>query len=344
MKIALCSTFVPFINGGYRHIVEWLEIELRRAGHEVERIYLPEDDTPVKLGHQMAAFRWLDLSSADRVICFRPQAHLIRHPHKIVWFIHHIRVLYDLWDTAYRVFSDDAEHRAIRDMVRDADTVALKEARALFTNSHVVARRLADFNGLAGEVLYPPVVDPQRYRHEKYGDEIVCICRIEGHKRQHMLIDAMRHTRSDVRLRICGASADPVYVAELRKQVAKYELGNRVVIEDRWISEDEKIAYLSTCLAAAYVPADEDSYGYPVLEAAHAGKPSLSMSDAGGVLEFVQHEKQGLIAAPTAESLARCMDELQMRRERTVEMGRHALARIDELGISWKHVLSRLLA
>src|SRR6195952_916410 len=98
MKIALVSTFVPFIYGGARNIVEWLQAMLEKEGHQVERIYLPQIDAPDLLFQQMTAFRWIDLSSADRVICFRPQAHLIQHPHKILWFIHHIRAFYDLWD------------------------------------------------------------------------------------------------------------------------------------------------------------------------------------------------------------------------------------------------------
>ena len=97
MKVALCSTIVPFIRGGDRNIVEWLETMLLEAGHSVERVYLPMVDTPELLFRQMAAFRFVDLSMADRIICFRPQSHLIQHPHKILWFIHHIRVLYDLW-------------------------------------------------------------------------------------------------------------------------------------------------------------------------------------------------------------------------------------------------------
>ena len=97
MKVALCSTIVPFIGGGARNIVEWLETMLLEAGHSVERVYLPMVDTPELLFRQMAAFRFIDLSMADRIICFRPQSHLIQHTHKILWFIHHIRVLYDLW-------------------------------------------------------------------------------------------------------------------------------------------------------------------------------------------------------------------------------------------------------
>ena len=102
MRVALVSTDTPFVGGGARHLVEWLEVMLREAGHEVERVYLPEVDAPDLLFTQMAAFRFIDLSAADRVICFRPQAHLVPHPNKVLWFIHHIRAFYDLWIPRHR--------------------------------------------------------------------------------------------------------------------------------------------------------------------------------------------------------------------------------------------------
>ena len=164
MKIALCSSFVPFIYGGARNIVEWLETMLLEAGHQVEHIYFPQIDVPDLLFKQMAAYRWVDLSeSADRIICFRPQAHLIPHPHKILWFIHHIRAYYDLWDSPYRGFPDDIKHQGIRDALHLADTAALKEAKQIFTNSHVVSNRLKQFNKIESEVLYPPVFQSERF-------------------------------------------------------------------------------------------------------------------------------------------------------------------------------------
>src|SRR5438067_1512827 len=98
MKIALCSSVVPLVQGGARNIVDWLHPVLCEAGHQVERVDLPHWDDPQLLLRQMAAFRWVDVTeSADRIICFRPPAHVIRHPHKILWFIHHMRGFYDMW-------------------------------------------------------------------------------------------------------------------------------------------------------------------------------------------------------------------------------------------------------
>jgi glycosyltransferase involved in cell wall biosynthesis len=344
MRIALCSTYVPFINGGARNIVEWLQAMLEKEGHQVERIYLPQWDAPDILFQQMAAFRWIDLSAADRVICFRPQAHLIQHPNKILWFIHHIRAFYDLWDSEYRGFPDDIRHRGVRDALIAADDAALNEAQRTFTNSKVVSSRLKQFNGVYSEVLYPPVLAPERFHCRRFNDEIVCICRMEHHKRQHLLIDAMKYTGTPVRLRLCGRSSGPGYTQQLTDAIRDNALDERVILEDRWISEEEKVDLLADCLAAAYLPLDEDSYGYPSIEASHACKAILTTVDSGGVLELVEDGVNGFVTEPDPRSLAAAMDALYLDRDRTRSMGEAAQARLAELNISWSHVLRRLLA
>lgn len=344
MKIALCSSYVPFINGGYRNIVDWLQPMLEEQGHRVERVYLPEVDVPDLLFQQMMAFRWVDLEMADRIICFRPQAHLIAHPHKILWFIHHIRAFYDLWDTPYRGFPDDQKHRSIRDALHRVDDAGLREAKAIFTNSRVVSDRLKSYNRVDSEVLYPPVFQPKRFYWAGLNDEIVCICRLEHHKRQHLLVEALRHTRTSVRLRLTGSSAGAEYPRVLAERISELELTDRISLDNRWISEEDKVTQLAHCLAAAYLPLDEDSYGYPSVEASHAAKPILTTSDSGGVLELVQDGVNGYVTEATPEALADAMDRLYLDKAKTADMGRNARERLTELHISWSHVLQKLLA
>lgn len=343
MRIALVSSYVPFVNGGARNIVEWLQAMLEEGGHQVERVYLPEVDTPDLLFQQMMAYRWVDLDAADRIICFRPQAHLVSHRHKILWFIHHIRAFYDLWDTPYRGFPDNALHRSVRDALHEVDSRAIQEAKAVFTNSRVVSERLRSYNNVQSEVLYPPVIQPERYRSAGFNNEIVCVCRLEHHKRQHLLVEAMQYVRSPVLLRLSGTSSGADYPKSLTKRIAELGLGSRVVLDNRWITEEEKIAQLSNCLAAAYLPLDEDSYGYPSLEASHASKPILTTTDSGGVLELVQDGVNGYVAEPNPEALAVAIDRFHQDRAKTMAMGLKAQARLDELNISWQYVLRRLL-
>ena len=158
MRIGLVSSAVPLTQGGGRFIVDWLREKLEERGHAVATVYVPTADEPDTILQQMAAFRMLKLDDYfDRVVTFRPPSHAVRHPCKIVWFIHHIRVFYDLWEGPYRPVPDLAPWRALRDTIRQADTAALREARRVFTNCGVVGARLRTFNDIPSEVLYPPV-------------------------------------------------------------------------------------------------------------------------------------------------------------------------------------------
>jgi len=345
MKIALCSSDIPFISGGARNIVEWLAAMLKEGGHQVEIVYLPQVDDPKTIFEQMCAFRWVHLEDADRIICFRPQSHLIPHPHKILWFIHHIRIFYDLWDhPSYNPLADNVKNRGLRDALHAADLPALQEAKAIFTNSKIVSQRLKQFNGIDSEVLYPPVFHPERFSCIGSNDELVSICRMEHHKRQHLLIESMSHVKTPVRLRLCGASSSGEYADSLVKLVKKLRLQNRVVVDNRWISEEEKVQLFGSCMAAAYLPVDEDSYGYPTIEAALASKPLISTTDAGGVQEFVTDGWNGYMADPDPEAIGDVIDRMYLDKEKTRKMGENARNEIEVQGITWERVIQRLLA
>jgi glycosyltransferase involved in cell wall biosynthesis len=345
MRVGLVSTAVPLINGGGRFIVDWLHIKLREHGHEVETIYLPFTEERDHILPQMAAFRTIDLESHfDRIVAIRPPAHVVRHPRKVVWFIHHLRVFYDLWGTRYCPHADTAANRALRDSIVAADAVALGEAHRLFTNSRVVGDRLRRFNGIDSEPLFPPILTPELFRAGAHGDEIVSVCRVEHHKRQHLLVEAMAHTKTPVRLRLCGASANSVYLGELRESASALGVAERVTFDFRWISEEEKADALSTALASAYLPFDEDSYGYPTIEAAHAARCTVTTCDSGGVPEFVTHGDNGLVVAPEPAAIADAFDRLYADRALARRMGEAARARVAELGIDWETVIGRLLS
>jgi glycosyltransferase involved in cell wall biosynthesis len=340
VRFVLASTFVPFINGGARFIVEWLEQKLLEHGHEVERFYLPFTDNPDELLSQIAALRLLDLTEAgDRLIAFRPPAYVLRHPHKVLWFIHHIRAYYDLWAGPHGLAPTPA-HAAVRDALRHVDGVSFHEAKAVFTNSQIVADRLKAFNGVEATPLYPPIFQPERFRCDGYGEAIVAVCRMEPHKRQTLMIEAMNYTRTAVKLRLCGRAANPDHAAALAQQVVDQGLAEKVILEDRWISEAEKAELLADALAVAYLPVDEDSYGYPSLEAAHAGKAVVTTTDSGGVLELVQDGRNGTVCPPDPLALAEAFDWLYRDRDRARRLGEANRERLRELHIDWDHVIA----
>jgi glycosyltransferase involved in cell wall biosynthesis len=343
VKIALVSSVVPLVNGGYRNIVDWLAPELRKAGHQTETVWLPADMSPPEILSQMFNYRLLRLEdSCDRIVTFRPPAHLISHPNKIVWFIHHERAFFDLWGTPYSPYPSSPIWQSLRSKIRAADTQGLREAKAVFANSQVVHERLKRFNGVDSRVLFPPVANPERFHIENVGTELVFICRIENHKRQHLAVQAMRHTKTPVRLRICGSAGDPSYLASLQNMVRAGELQDRITLDTRWISEGEKAYLLANALAHVYLAVDEDSYGYPTLEAAHSSKATVTTTDSGGVLELVIDNETGVVADPDPLALADAFDRLWTDRAFARRLGAAANGRIGDLQISWDHVVGAL--
>jgi glycosyltransferase involved in cell wall biosynthesis len=345
MRVIVASTVLPFVEGGGTFIVDWLEEMLKQRGHQVEALKLPFFSHPPAMLEQMLALRLLDVSHhADRLICIRPPSYLLRHPAKVLWFIHHHRGVYDYWGTPYQDVPDTPDGTRYGNAIIRADEVAFSETRAIFTNSRVVAARLKKFNNVDSEVLYPPLLHPERFACREYGDFILYASRAAHHKRQLLAIEAMRHTRTPVKLVLAGRADSEAYALELRKAIERLGVGGRVRLDTSWISEEEKVRLFAECLAAMYIPLDEDSYGYPSLEAHHSQKAVLTTTDAGGTAELIVDGENGLIVPPEPEALAAAMDRLYEDRALARRMGEAGPAAMDRLQISWDRVVDRLLA
>jgi len=340
MKFLIVTSYVPFIRGGATLIVDWLKSKLDEAGHQSEVIRLPFVDDKDSLLEQMMSYRLMDLQDfGDCLIALRPPAYLLQHPNKRLWFIHHFRVFYDLWQSEYCPYEDNPANRSFRARLMEADQVGLLESKKIFTNSKIVSQRLQHFNEIASQVLYPPIFQPEIYRCEEYEPFIACVCRMEHHKRQHLLIEAMRYTRSDAKLLLAGSSSSDQYPGSLKLKVIQYGLGKKVEIRNRWISEEEKANIFNRCRAVAYLPFDEDSYGYPSLEAQHAGKAVLSTWDSGGVPELIVNGKNGRLVDANPQALAAAIDEFIEDLPFAERLGSEGPKRIQELDINWKHVI-----
>jgi glycosyltransferase involved in cell wall biosynthesis len=345
MRVIVASTIAPFIEGGSTFIVDWLEQTLREFGHDVDVLKIPFYSYYPEMPAQMLALRLMDVAAhGDRLIAIRTPAYLLRHPNKVLWFIHHHRGAYDLWGTPYQDLPDAPVGRAYRRAIVSADHLAFSEARHIYTNSAVVSKRLKDFNDVDSEVLYPPVLKPQRFHARSYGDYILYVSRIVHHKRQSLAVEAMRYTRTPVKLVVAGKADDPGLESQLRQTVQQHGLQDKVTLDFRWISEEQKVEYLADCLAAIYIPFDEDSYGYPSLEAHHARKAVISATDSGGTSELIRDGNNGFLADPDPRAIAECMDRLYLDPKLARDMGENGLERIRELGITWERVMEKLLA
>lgn len=347
MKVVVASTVVPFVKGGATLIVDWLCAALEQRGHEVERFDLPFTSDPGTMPAQMVGLRSLDFTDrCDRLIAIRTPAYLVRHPRKSIWFLHHHRPSYDLWPVAADV-ADDADGHEFRRMMVTSDDVALAES-TVFCNSVVVQQRLARYNEVAGEVLYPPLDPAGEYvpSGEPVGDTIVYPSRLVPHKRQLLAVQALARTRTPVRLRLMGAfeSPDSPYRRQIMEAVATHGLQDRVEFSDGWVDEDVKRDAMARSLAVLYIPFDEDSYGYPSLEAAALDRAVITTTDSGGVPELVTDGVNGLVVDPSPDALAEAFDRLWSDRAEAERLGAAQRAQVERLQISWDHVVERLLA
>lgn len=345
MKVMIASTSIPHIDGGGRLIVRWTAEAMRERGHQVEEFFIPfppgvRTALPSLVGLRAMPFA----GSGDRLIAIRWPAHVIQHENKATWFIHHYRQIFDLWHSPYRNVPANGEGIGYREAFRRIDNLALRESQDLFTNSLIVRDRVREYNGLDPEPLFPPVGgDTSRFYTDSYGDFIFYPSRVTPIKRQLMAVQAMCHTESPVRLVIAGRTEAPAYERELQEFVRANDLGDRVELRFGWLDEQEKADLYARCLGVAYLPLDEDSYGYPSLEASHSRKPIVTLSDAGGALEFVRDGVEGLVADPHPREVAAAFDRLYEDRAEAQRLGERCAERRRELHIDWDHVVSRLL-
>jgi glycosyltransferase involved in cell wall biosynthesis len=108
------------------------------------------------------------------------------------------------------------------------------------------------------------------------------------------------------------------------------------------VPEEEKVKLYANALMIIFPPVDED-YGYVTPEAMLSSKAVLTVQDAGGAAEFVQHEQSGLIEQPDARSLAMAMSRAWNDRPLVEKMGEGARKRIDGIDLSWERIIEHLL-
>lgn len=303
LRIAVCLPQVPFARGGAEILAENLVGALCARGHRAGVVSVPFRWHPTEsLLENAALWRLLDFTQIgdtpiDLVIGTKFPSYLISHPRKVVWLFHQFRQAYDLHGTRFAQFGDDTAGAAARQAIRRVDGHALGEAKGVFTISRNTAERLRRFNGIEAEVLWPPA---PRADLRWLGDDgfILSVGRLDPAKRTDLLVEAVARTPGS-RAVVAGDGADRLRLEQLAVSLGVAE---RVRFLGRVSDEDLRNLY-GRCRAVFYAPHDED-FGMVTVEAHLAAKPVLTTTDAGGVLEFVDHEVTGLVAAPTVAAIA----------------------------------------
>ncbi len=345
MKVLIVNNMAPFVWGGAEELAVHLQKNLVIAGHQAEILRIPFQWEPAaKIPSQMLMVRAFELWNVDRVIALKFPAYLIRHPNKTLWLLHQYRQAYDLFDAGQTNIPQGESGQALRNLIKNADEEAFRESRQIFTNSEVTRQRLRKYNSeFDAEVLLPPLNDPELFTGGKSEGYIFSGGRINGMKRQHLLVEAMQFVTKNVKLVIAGPP-DTVHDANrLRQLVEAKGLSDRIKLDLRFLDRSEIGRYVNGASACAYLPFDEDSLGYVAMEAAMAAKPVITASDSGGVLGLVRHDETGMVSAPDPQALAMAITAISANAAKAVELGAAAKSLWTSMRITWPNTVERLM-
>ena len=341
-RIAVCEAQVPFVRGGAEYLVRTLVAALRERGYDTELVSIPFKWYPKdELLTSAAAWRLIDLSESngrpiDLVIATKFPTYFVRHPNKVAWLMHQYRSASEsVRHDVQRVHAHGRRRRTARDAVPPRLRNA-RECRRVFTISKNIATRLDTFNGLSHAALYPPSPFSGRLEPGSYGGYILSVGRLESVKRPDLIVRAMCHVNRPLRLVVVGSGT-----MERETQALAESLGVSDRIDFRGALEERDLLNLyKDALAIVYTPYDED-YGYVTLEAFLSRKPVVTVTDAGGPLEFVEDGVSGFVCAPEPEAIASAINRLAANRGRAATLGDAGFERAR--AITWDAVIDRLV-
>jgi glycosyltransferase involved in cell wall biosynthesis len=349
MRVVVASVRTPFVHGGAEVLADELVKALIAAGHEAELAAVPFSPSDLeRVVDQMLACRLIDLRSVhgvpvDRLIALKFPAYLIPHPEKVVWLLHQHRSAYDLYDHAIGGLRGAPRGETVRDIIHRADQQLGAEAKAVFTISRNVTRRLQQFSNIDSVPIYhPPAGAEHFYCADEMEDYFFFPSRVTATKRQRLVIEALAMTRHPVRVKFSGLPDSRPFGDAVIALAQELGVADRV----EWLgflSDAQKRDAYARTIAVVFPPIDED-YGYVTLEAMLASKAVITCSDSGGPLEFVIAGRTGLVTPPKAKHLAASMDTLWEDRALARQYGEEGLRHYKALGLSWDNVVTALLA
>lgn len=340
MKVLICAAQIPYARGGAEMLAEGLCDALKQQGHRAEIVALPFQWLPHNALFKSAlAWRLLDLATAngapiDRIIATKFPSYAAQHPHKIVWLVHQYRQAYDWYGTPLSEFTSSPDDQRVREKLFALDRRTLGEAQARFAISKNVASRLKRFNGLDAMPLYPPPRLTGKFYARDYGDYVLYVGRLDRAKRVDLLIRALSKIKGG-RVIIAGTGIEE---QNLRKLAQSCGVASRVEFTG-FVDDARLIELYADARAVFYAPVDED-YGFTTVEALMSARPVITTDDAGGVLEFIENELDGLVTAHAPDEIARALARVFSDASQCRAWGEAGRARVR--GIDWKYVVERL--
>lgn len=169
--------------------------------------------------------------------------------------------------------------------LRNADVKRMQNTQRIIGISTAVAARIRNTYGLDASVVYPPV-DVERFRsamNTPTGDYWVFLSRLVPYKKPDLAIEAFRGI--DQRLVVIGDG-------RLRSSLERSAPPN-VTFAGR--TSDSELPKLLAGARGFVFPSEED-FGIAPVEALAAGVPVVAYG-AGGALDYVKHEQNGMLVS-----------------------------------------------
>ncbi len=343
-RVLVVTSGALFVRGGHLIIAEQTRDALVRAGYQAELLVTPQN----RFGRQLSAYAatWLtdvgetaDGYPVDQVISFRFPSYAVRHPRHVCWLNHRMREYYDLWERFTRGlgrkgrFKEGVRRRLFHALDR---WLLTRNVTRLVAQSQTIQARLQRFGRIGSDLVYPPAPE-RRYRTDGYGDYVFAVSRLHPLKRLDLLVEAVGLMKEkSLRFRIAGEGEEEL---PLRERIRTLRLEDRVELLGA-VSDDDLVEHYARCRAVYFAPWNED-YGFVTLEAFRSGKAVVTATDSGGPAELVRHDENGLLAAPTPESIAEQLDRLARDRGEAERLGQAALA--TSRGHTWERAIDELL-
>ena len=320
--------------GGAERLYSGLVGALNFDNVEAEEIFLPSDESGFEniLGSYLR-FHELNLSGFDGVVSTKAPSYMLRHPNHVCYLLHTIRVFYDMFEREFP--SPWPELVEQREFIRNVDTLALSRphTKRIITIGDEVRERLRRYNGLDSGVFYPPISQLNcRFQagNENYA---LVVSRLHRWKRVDLVIRAMKHVVSPMRLLIAGTGEDEALYREAARDDGRIHFLGRV-------SDAEVVDLYSRARVVVFAPLLED-YGLITVEAFQSGKPVITCTDSGTPAQIVRHGETGFVSLPEPVEIAKCLDYLYAHPEEAREMGRKGAETVRE--IRWDVLRTRLL-
>ncbi len=344
-NILILGVQVPFTRGGAEVLIDRLEAELRARDFNVDVVNLPFSAQPkANILAEIARWRSLELNTfagkkVDLVIPTKFPSYMVPHKNKVPWLVHQHRQVYELYGTRFGDFETTPEDESIREMVMEADRVALNECKKIFTISPNVSSRVKDFLGFDSTPLLPPLPHAGQYQSSSTPEPyMLYVGRICSIKRVDLIVRALPRIDENVKLKLVGIPDEPEIEEFLQSEIAKHHLAHRVEFLGR-VSDEELLNLYTKALGVFYAPYDED-YGLVTLEALASGVPVITASDSGCVLQFIEHEKNGLVAEPNETAIAEAVNRLYLEGELRERLQQEALKL--SATDTWDEIISKI--